>query len=134
MSQYELTAFDMDGTLLNSRKEITPVTLEALKKAVNAGKSIALSTGRCRPELTDYTTLASRLAVRGATGPAPPRFRASFDAGSSRRPASLPEGAPSFEGALLPRRALSLEEGVSPSDGDCSEKPCTFRNAPALCA
>lgn len=57
MSQYELTAFDMDGTLLNSKKEITPVTLKALKKAVSAGKSIALSTGRCRPELTDYTSL-----------------------------------------------------------------------------
>lgn len=56
MSQYELIALDMDGTLLNSRKEITPVTLEALKRAVRAGKSIALSTGRCRPELTAYTS------------------------------------------------------------------------------
>ncbi len=57
MSQYELIAFDMDGTLLNSQKEITPRTLAALKKAAAAGKQIALSTGRCRPELTDYTEL-----------------------------------------------------------------------------
>lgn len=54
MSQYELIAFDMDGTLLNSRKEITPVTAEALKRAAKAGKQIALSTGRCRPELISY--------------------------------------------------------------------------------
>ena len=57
MSQYELIAFDMDGTLLNSQKEITPRTLAALKKAAAAGKQIALSTGRCRPELTAYTAL-----------------------------------------------------------------------------
>ena len=57
MSQYELIAFDMDGTLLNSQKEITPRTLAALKKAAAAGKQIALSTGRCRPELTAYTEL-----------------------------------------------------------------------------
>lgn len=57
MSQYELIAFDMDGTLLNSRKEISPVTLEAMNRAVKAGKLIALSTGRCRPELTAYTRL-----------------------------------------------------------------------------
>ena len=36
MSQYELIAFDMDGTLLNSQKEITPRTLAALKKAAAA--------------------------------------------------------------------------------------------------
>lgn len=57
MSQYELIAFDMDGTLLNSQKEITPRTLAALKKAAAAGKQIVLSTGRCRPELTAYTAL-----------------------------------------------------------------------------
>ena len=45
MSQYELIAFDMDGTLLNSQKEITPRTLAALKKAAAAGKQIALSRG-----------------------------------------------------------------------------------------
>ena len=57
MSQYELIAFDMDGTLLNSRKEITPLTLAALNRAADAGKKIALSTGRCRPELDSYLSL-----------------------------------------------------------------------------
>ena len=61
MSQYELIAFDMDGTLLNSQKEITPRTLAALKKAAAAGKQIALSTGRCRPELAAYLALMPEL-------------------------------------------------------------------------
>ena len=51
MAQYDLIAFDMDGTLLNSQKEISGKTLSALQDAYNAGKIIALSTGRCIPEL-----------------------------------------------------------------------------------
>lgn len=61
MSQYELIAFDMDGTLLNSRKEITPLTLAALNRAADAGKKIALSTGRCRPELDSYLSLIPKI-------------------------------------------------------------------------
>ena len=33
MSKYKLIAFDMDGTLLNSNKEILPGTLKAIEKA-----------------------------------------------------------------------------------------------------
>ena len=54
MSRYKLIAFDMDGTLLNSKKEIDPETLGAIKRASEAGKIVALSTGRCMPELKDY--------------------------------------------------------------------------------
>ena len=54
MSKYKLIAFDMDGTLLNSRKQIDPETLMAIEKADEAGKIIALSTGRCMPELAEY--------------------------------------------------------------------------------
>ena len=61
MSQYELIAFDMDGTLLNSRKEITLLTLAALNRAPDAGKKIALSTGRCRPELDSYLSLIPKI-------------------------------------------------------------------------
>lgn len=57
MSNYQLIALDMDGTLLDSRKQISPATLAALQRAVDAGKHIVLSTGRCRPELADYTRL-----------------------------------------------------------------------------
>ena len=37
MQEYKMIAFDMDGTLLNSRKHISPETRLAIKKAVNAG-------------------------------------------------------------------------------------------------
>ena len=54
MSRYRLIAFDMDGTLLDSQKQIDPYTLEAIKRADEAGKIVALSTGRCMPELKEY--------------------------------------------------------------------------------
>ena len=46
MSKYKLIAFDMDGTLLNSRKQISEHTLEAINCAFDAGKEVILSTGR----------------------------------------------------------------------------------------
>lgn len=42
-------ALDIDGTLLNSRKEISPRNLEALASAERAGVRIALVTGRRYP-------------------------------------------------------------------------------------
>lgn len=42
----QLIALDLDGTLLNSAKEITPNTFEALKKAALKGVEIVPSTGR----------------------------------------------------------------------------------------
>lgn len=43
---YRLIAIDIDGTLLNSQREITPRTLRAIEKAITAGKRVALCTGR----------------------------------------------------------------------------------------
>lgn len=54
MSRYKLIAFDMDGTLLNSQKQIDKETLRAIRMAAEAGKTVALSTGRCIPELREY--------------------------------------------------------------------------------
>lgn len=51
MSQYQLIAFDMDGTLLNSNKQISPETLNAIKRATDAGKTVILCTGRNLAEL-----------------------------------------------------------------------------------
>lgn len=48
---YELICFDMDGTLLNSKKEISQGNQDAIEAAVKAGKTVALSTGRSLPEL-----------------------------------------------------------------------------------
>ncbi|MFQ9515836.1 MAG: Cof-type HAD-IIB family hydrolase [Eubacterium sp.] len=54
MSKYKLIAFDMDGTLLNSDKKILPKSLEMISKAVDSGKEVILSTGRCVAELSGY--------------------------------------------------------------------------------
>lgn len=54
MSKYELMAIDMDGTLLNSNKEITPATHQTIEKALQLNKHIVLSTGRALSELKEY--------------------------------------------------------------------------------
>ncbi len=41
MNNYQLIAFDMDGTLLNSDKQISPETLNAIKRAGDAGKRLS---------------------------------------------------------------------------------------------
>lgn len=55
MSKYKLIAFDMDGTLLNSEKEISERTRQAILRASRSGKLVALNTGRSISELTQYT-------------------------------------------------------------------------------
>ncbi len=45
-NKIRLAAFDMDGTLLNSRKELTQHTLEALREADRAGILLVPATGR----------------------------------------------------------------------------------------
>ena len=57
MSQYQLIAFDMDGTLLNSDKQISPETLNAIKRAGDAGKTVILCTGRNLVELNAFTEI-----------------------------------------------------------------------------
>lgn len=54
MQNYQLIAMDMDGTLLNSQKEISPANRSAIAKAAAAGKIVVLSTGRCLAELKPY--------------------------------------------------------------------------------
>lgn len=43
---YQLLALDLDGTLTNSRKEITPETLDALIDIQEQGKKVVLASGR----------------------------------------------------------------------------------------
>ena len=54
MPNYKLAAFDMDGTLLNSRKEIPSSAVLACKRAAAAGRIVALDTGRAVTELTIF--------------------------------------------------------------------------------
>ena len=53
-TDYKLLALDMDGTLLDSRKRISPRTAAALEDLAGRGITVALSTGRCPVELDDY--------------------------------------------------------------------------------
>ena len=58
---YKLVAFDMDGTLLNSEKKISNKTVEAINKAIEAGKIVILNTGRCPAELKEYREMLPRI-------------------------------------------------------------------------
>lgn len=51
---YPLIALDMDGTLLNSQRTISPRTMQALERISAQGVEVVLSTGRCRGELAPY--------------------------------------------------------------------------------
>lgn len=44
--RYKVLAFDIDGTLTNSKKDITPLTKEAIKKAAACGCKIVIASGR----------------------------------------------------------------------------------------
>ena len=54
---FELIALDIDGTLLDSRKEVSPETLQAVREACAAGKTVTFDTGRAVCELTDLFEL-----------------------------------------------------------------------------
>jgi len=54
---YQLIALDLDGTLLNSRKEIPQENIQAIQAACSAGKTVVFNTGRAICELEDQTAL-----------------------------------------------------------------------------
>lgn len=54
VAKYRLLALDMDGTLLNDEGLITPKTVEWIKKAVDAGVHVCLSTGRASRSAMPY--------------------------------------------------------------------------------
>lgn len=61
MSKYKLISFDMDDTLLNSKKELPEKNLEMINKAFDCGKEVILSTGRCVALLKPYIEQIPRL-------------------------------------------------------------------------
>lgn len=54
---YRLIAFDLDGTMLNPEKEITPDTMSAVKEAVCSGKEVIYCTGRAPSEVKQFREL-----------------------------------------------------------------------------
>ena len=55
--KYKLIAVDMDGTLLNDDKQISPKTVEAIKSAVSRGVLFTISTGRPIQGIDKYNKL-----------------------------------------------------------------------------
>ena len=54
---YQLIALDLDGTLLNSRKQIPPEAVQAIRTVCAAGKTVVFDTGRAVCELEEQTAL-----------------------------------------------------------------------------
>lgn len=67
---YRLLALDMDGTTLNTRKEITPVTAAAIRKALTEGYEVLFCTGRnlveMRKELALFPEMRYAVCCSGA--------------------------------------------------------------------
>lgn len=57
MNKYRLIALDIDGTLLNSRKEVAPETAFAIRQAAEAGLAVVFCTGRAVSELEAFYSL-----------------------------------------------------------------------------
>ena len=54
---YQLMAVDMDGTLLNDKKQIPQDNIDSINQALKAGKHIVLCSGRSVGEMERYFTL-----------------------------------------------------------------------------
>ena len=54
---YQLIALDLDGTLLNSRKELPEDAVRAIREVCAAGKTVVFDTGRAVPELAEQIAL-----------------------------------------------------------------------------
>jgi hypothetical protein len=52
--KYKLLAFDMDGTILNSQKKISPRTKTAINDLIRRGVHVVAGTGRDLAEISDY--------------------------------------------------------------------------------
>lgn len=52
--KYRLIAFDVDNTLLDSQKRLTPRVEEAVKRAADAGCGVVISSGRSYIECDEY--------------------------------------------------------------------------------
>lgn len=58
MNNYDLIAFDMDGTILTSNQIVSVRVQKAIAKAKEKGKTVIICTGRTPKELTEYDKTA----------------------------------------------------------------------------
>jgi len=65
-----LFAFDLDGTLLNSKKELTDISIHNLQQIFNSGSKIAFASGRLKSSIEQYLQMCkfpiSVLSLNGA--------------------------------------------------------------------
>ena len=54
MTKYRLVALDLDGTLLNTKHELSERTKSVLKRLCEKGVTILIATGRSPPCITKY--------------------------------------------------------------------------------
>ncbi|WOK91452.1 hypothetical protein Cni_G00143 [Canna indica] len=56
---------DMDGTLLNSKSQITATTAEAIREAISRGVNIVIATGKTRPAVVSALKMADLVGKDG---------------------------------------------------------------------
>jgi len=59
--KYKLLALDMDGTVLNNKKEISEKTMAAIRRAMELGVIVTIATGRSWQSLEPYQALLALL-------------------------------------------------------------------------
>lgn len=59
--KYQLIALDLDGTVLTPDNRITPRTVDAINRALDAGIQVAFCSGRCKAEMAPYFGLFPKL-------------------------------------------------------------------------
>ena len=68
--QIKMVGLDLDGTLLNSKKELTPFTKEVIAKAIDKGVHVLVATGRpftgVPLELREFPGMRYALTANGA--------------------------------------------------------------------
>ena len=59
--EYKLLALDMDGTLLNSQKQITQPTADAINRLIERGVHVVFASGRNVPEMSDIHRVLNKI-------------------------------------------------------------------------
>ena len=120
--QYRLLAMDMDGTVLNSRKEITPRTDRAIRAALAAGKEVLFASGRCpsemRRELALFPEMHYALCLSGAV---------IFDVAAGRTLCSVTIAPELVEQILAIARQVDAMVSVYAGEHVYAEEPKRFR-------
>lgn len=97
MNQFQLIALDIDGTLLDSRKNLPEACARAIREVTEAGKTAAFATGRALSEIVEFEPLLPEIRY------------AVFSSGAGiydfkeKKMAALTEIAPETAAAILER-------------------------------